>query len=138
MGKYVDLEDSYKSLNEALFHGGIANEAAVKLSFVDSEQIEQHGADRSCATPRAFWFPGGFGSRGIEGKIEAIRYSREQRIPFLGICLGMQLAVIEFARNACNLKGAHSTEFDPNTRYPVICLLTEWVDPKSKTVQKRD
>ena len=138
VGKYVDLEDSYKSLNEALFHGGIANEAAVKLSFVDSEQIEQHGADRTLRDAKGILVPGGFGSRGIEGKIEAIRYSRERRIPFLGICLGMQLAVIEFARNICKLKGAHSTEFDPKTRYPVICLLTEWIDPKSKTVQKRD
>jgi len=138
VGKYVDLEDSYKSLNEALFHGGIANDAAVKLSFVDSEQIEQHGADRELRNARGILVPGGFGSRGIEGKIEAIRYSRERRIPFLGICLGMQLAVIEFARNICKLKGAHSTEFDPKTRYPVICLLTEWIDPKSKTVQKRD
>jgi CTP synthase len=138
VGKYVDLEDSYKSLNEALFHGGIANEAAVKLSFVDSEQIEQHGADRTLRDAKGILVPGGFGSRGIEGKIEAIRYSRERRIPFLGICLGMQLAVIEFARNVCKLKGAHSTEFDPKTRYPVICLLTEWIDPKSKTVQKRD
>ena len=138
VGKYVDLEDSYKSLNEALFHGGIANEAAVKLSFVDSEQIEQHGADRTLRDAKGILVPGGFGSRGIEGKIEAIRYSRERRIPFLGICLGMQLAVIEFARNVCKLKGAHSTEFDPKTRYPVICLLTEWIDPKSRTVQKRD
>ncbi len=138
VGKYVDLEDSYKSLNEALFHGGIANDAAVKLSFVDSEQIEQHGADKELRNARGILVPGGFGSRGIEGKIEAIRYSRERRIPFLGICLGMQLAVIEFARNICKLKGAHSTEFDPKTRYPVICLLTEWIDPKSKTVQKRD
>jgi len=138
VGKYVDLEDSYKSLNEALFHGGIANEAAVKLSFVDSEQIEQHGAVKTLRDAKGILVPGGFGSRGIEGKIEAIRYSRERRIPFLGICLGMQLAVIEFARNVCKLKGAHSTEFDPKTSYPVICLLTEWIDPKSKTVQKRD
>jgi CTP synthase len=138
VGKYIDLEDSYKSLNEALFHGGLANEAAVKLRFVDSEQIEQNGADRSLRDVKGILVPGGFGSRGIEGKIEAIRYSREKRIPFLGICLGMQLAVIEFARNVCKLKGAHSTEFDVTTRYPVICLLTEWIDPRSKTVQKRD
>jgi CTP synthase len=138
VGKYIDLEDSYKSLNEALFHGGLANEASVTLRFVDSEQIEQNGADRSLRDVRGILVPGGFGSRGIEGKIEAIRYSREKRIPFLGICLGMQLAVIEFARNVCKFKGAHSTEFDPKTRYPVICLLTEWIDPRSKTVQKRD
>jgi CTP synthase len=138
VGKYIDLEDSYKSLNEALFHGGLANDASVKLRFVDSEQIEQNGADRSLRDVKGILVPGGFGSRGIEGKIEAIRYSREKRIPFLGICLGMQLAVIEFARNVCKLKGAHSTEFDAKTRYPVICLLTEWIDPRSKTVQKRD
>jgi CTP synthase len=138
VGKYIDLEDSYKSLNEALFHGGLANEASVTLRFVDSEQIDQNGADRSLRDVKGILVPGGFGSRGIEGKIEAIRYSREKRIPFLGICLGMQLAVIEFARNVCKLKGAHSTEFDAKTRYPVICLLTEWIDPRSKTVQKRD
>ncbi len=138
VGKYIDLEDSYKSLNEALYHGGIANEAQVKLRFVDSEQIEQSGADKSLRDVKGILVPGGFGSRGIEGKIEAIRYGREKRIPFLGICLGMQLAVIEFARNVCKLKGAHSTEFDLKTRYPVICLLTEWIDPRSKTIQKRD
>jgi CTP synthase len=138
VGKYVDLEDSYKSLNEALFHGGLANETQVQLKFVDSEQIGKKGIGKTFNDVDGILVPGGFGDRGIEGKIKAIRYSRENNIPFFGICLGMQLAVIEFARNVCNLKGAHSSEFDPNTRFPVIYLLTEWIDSKSQTVQKRN
>ena len=138
VGKYVDLEDSYKSLNEALFHGGLANETQVQLKFVDSEQIGKKGIGKTFNDVDGILVPGGFGDRGIEGKITAIRYSRENNIPFFGICLGMQLAVIEFARHVCNLKGAHSTEFDPNTPYPVIYLLTEWIDSKDQTVQKRD
>ena len=138
VGKYVDLEDSYKSLNEALLHGGLACEARVNLKFVDSEQIEKEGIGDTLRGAKGVLVPGGFGSRGIEGKIEVIRYSRENKIPFLGICLGMQLAVIEFARHVCKLKGAHSTEFDPATPYPVIFLLKEWLDGRAKTVQKRD
>jgi len=138
VGKYVDLEDSYKSLNEALFHGGLANETQVKLKFVDSEQIEKKGIGKIFNDVNGILVPGGFGDRGIEGKIKAIRYSRENNIPFFGICLGMQLAVIEFARHICNLKGAHSTEFDPDTPYPVIYLLTEWIDTKDQSIQKRD
>jgi len=138
VGKYVDLEDSYKSLNEALFHGGLANEARVNLKFVDSEQIEKEGLKDTLCDVNGILVPGGFGNRGIEGKIEAIRYSREHKIPFLGICLGMQLSVVEFARNVCQLKGAHSSEFDSNTPYPVIDLLKEWVDYKNLTIQKRD
>jgi len=138
VGKYVDLEDSYKSLNEALFHGGLANETRVNLKFVDSEQIEKGGLNDTFSHINGILVPGGFGSRGIEGKIKAIRYSREHKIPFLGICLGMQLAVIEFARSVCKLKRAHSTEFDPHTPYSVIGLLKEWVDYKNLTVQKRD
>lgn len=138
VGKYVDLEDSYKSLNEALFHGGLANETHVELKFVDSEQIEKKGIGNVFKEVDGILVPGGFGDRGIEGKIKAISYSRENNIPFLGICLGMQLAVIEFARNICNLKGAHSTEFDPDTPYPVIYLLKEWLDTKDLTIQKRD
>ncbi len=138
VGKYVDLEDSYKSLNEALYHGGLANEARVNLRFVDSECIEKEGLGDTLSDVEGILVPGGFGDRGIEGKIEAIRYGRENKIPFLGICLGMQLAVIEFARNVCKLKGAHSTEFDPKTPYPVIGLLKEWTDQISQKVQKRD
>ena len=138
VGKYVDLEDSYKSLNEALCHGGLANETQVKLKFVDSEKIEKEGVKDTFCDADGILVPGGFGSRGIEGKIEAIRYSRENNIPFLGICLGMQLAVIEFARNVCQLRGAHSTEFDPSTPYPVIDLLKEWVDSRNHKVQRRD
>ena len=138
VGKYVDLEDSYKSLNEALFHGGLANEAQVQLKFVDSEQIGKKGIGEIFKDVNGILVPGGFGDRGVEGKIKAIRYSREKNIPFFGICLGMQLAVIEFARHVCDLKGAHSTEFDPNTPYPVIYLLKEWIDSKDQTVQKRD
>jgi CTP synthase len=138
VGKYVDLEDSYKSLNEALYHGGLANEARVNLRFVDSECIEKEGLGDTLSDVEGILVPGGFGDRGIEGKIEAIRYGRENKIPFLGICLGMQLAVIEFARNVCKLKGAHSTEFDPKTPYPVIGLLKEWTDQRSQKVQIRD
>ena len=138
VGKYVDLEDSYKSLNEALYHGGLANEARVNLRFVDSECIEKEGLGDTLSDVEGILVPGGFGDRGIEGKIEAIRYGRENKIPFLGICLGMQLAVIEFARNVCKLKGAHSTEFEPKTPYPVIGLLKEWTDQRSQKVQKRD
>ena len=138
VGKYVNLEDSYKSLNEALFHGGLANETSVNLKFVDSEQIEKEGLNDTFRDINGILVPGGFGSRGIEGKIEAIRYSREHKIPFLGICLGMQLAVVEFARNVCKLKRAHSTEFDPHTSNPVIGLLREWVDYKNLIIQKRD
>ena len=133
VGKYVDLEDSYRSLNEALFHGGLANETRVNLKFVDSEKIENEGLGNTFRDVDGILIPGGFGNRGIEGKIKAIRYSRENKIPFLGICLGMQLAVIEFARNVCKLKGAHSTEFDSRTPYPVIYLLKEWTVNEAKT-----
>jgi CTP synthase len=138
VGKYVDLEDSYKSLNEALLHGGLAHETRVNLKFVDSEQIEKKGLGDTLSDTNGVLVPGGFGNRGIEGKIKVIQYSRENNIPFLGICLGMQLAVIEFARHVCKLKGAHSTEFAPDTPYPVIFLLKEWIDDKEQTIQKRD
>ena len=138
VGKYVDLEDSYKSLNEALLHGGLAHETRVNLKFVDSEQIEKNGIGDTLSDISGVLVPGGFGNRGIEGKIKVIQYSRENNIPFLGICLGMQLAVIEFARHVCKLKGAHSTEFAPDTPYPVIFLLKEWIDDKAHTIQKRD
>ncbi len=123
VGKYVDLTDSYKSLNEALAHGGIANECAVELDFVDSEKIEQDGFPDTLTRADAILVPMGFGPRGTEGKISAVRYAREEKVPFFGICFGMQMAVIEFARNVCGLAGANSTEVDPQTPYPVIDLM---------------
>ncbi len=129
VGKYTDLVDAYKSLNEALDHAGIATRTQVNISYLDSEEIEQKGVDMLKPFD-AILVPGGFGSRGTTGKIRAIQYAREHKIPYLGICLGMQLAVIEYARNVAGLKQAHSTEFDPNTPEPVVGLITEWVDDK--------
>jgi CTP synthase len=125
VGKYVDLKDSYKSLVEALAHGGIANEARVDLAWVDAEQIERDGSAAHFAGADGILVPGGFGDRGVEGKIEAIRYAREREIPFLGICLGMQCAIIEYARHVCGLGGANSSEFDPATLHNVVDLLPE-------------
>ncbi len=125
VGKYVELKDSYKSLSEALAHGGIANEARVNVSWVDAEQVERDGPAAHFLGLHGILAPGGFGDRGIEGKIQSIRYAREHGVPFLGICLGMQCAVIEFARNVCGLAGANSSEFDPNARHKVIDLLPE-------------
>jgi CTP synthase len=124
VGKYVELTDSYKSLNEALIHGGIANECRVRVTYVDSEKIEQEGLPDSVKNADAILVPMGFGPRGTEGKIAAVRYARESRIPFLGICFGMQMAVIEYARHVCGLERANSTEVDPNTPHPVIDLMT--------------
>ncbi len=126
VGKYTDLADSYKSINEALIHAGIRTATRVKIRYIDAEEIERQGA-AMLKDVDAILVPGGFGERGIEGKIEAARYAREQGIPYLGICLGMQVAVVEFARNVAGLGEAHSTEFDPNTPYPVIALVTEWI-----------
>ncbi len=128
VGKYVHLVDAYKSINEALTHAGAHTRTRVNIHYIDSEQIEADGAEALLHGMHAILVPGGFGNRGIEGKIEAVRYAREHKIPYLGICLGMQVAVIEFARNVAGLNGAHSTEFDPNTPYPVIALITEWLD----------
>jgi CTP synthase len=128
VGKYVDLIDSYKSLNEALCHGGIANHARVVLKYIDSESITAETCGEFFKSVNGILVPGGFGDRGIAGKIAAIRHAREQGIPFLGICLGMQLAVVEFARNRCGLTGAHSTEFDPATPHPLFLRLKEWFD----------
>ncbi|MBI4654610.1 MAG: CTP synthase [Nitrospirae bacterium] len=138
VGKYVGLKDSYKSLIEALAHGGIANNVEVDIQWIDAEEIEKHGAEKYLLDVDSILVPGGFGQRGIEGKIEAIRFAREKKVPFLGICLGMQCAVIEFARNVCGLKGANSTEFDEKTPYPLIYLMAEWYDFRTRTVQKRD
>ncbi len=121
VGKYDNPKESYKSLNEALIHGGIANRCKVHLSYIDSESVEN--LDISFENYNAILIPGGFGKRGIEGKIKAIKYARERKIPFLGICLGMQLTVVEFSRNIANLEGANSTEFNPTTDYPVISLM---------------
>ncbi len=125
VGKYIELKDSYKSLIEALAHGGIANDARVELVWVDAEQIERDGAAAHFGDVHGVLVPGGFGDRGIEGKIEAIRYARERGVPYFGICLGMQCAIIEFARHVCGLDGANSSEFDPATRHPVVDLLPE-------------
>ena len=125
VGKYIGLQDAYKSIYEALIHGGIANDARVEVEKVDSEDIEREGATKLLSDVSGILVPGGFGSRGIEGKIKAIKFARENKIPFLGLCLGMQCAVIEFARYACGLKDANSTEFKPKTKYPVISLLEE-------------
>jgi len=135
VGKYIDLTDSYKSLSEALKHAGAHTRTRVNINYVDSEEIEQHGT--VCLEGMdAILVPGGFGNRGIEGKIMAVRYARENGVPYLGICLGMQVAVIEFARNVCQLHNANSTEFDKSNPHPVIGLITEWVDESGK-VEKR-
>jgi CTP synthase len=126
VGKYVDLTESYKSLSEALNHAGIATRTRVNIDYVDSEDIEQSGT-QCLEGMDAILVPGGFGKRGIEGKILAARFARENRVPYLGICLGMQVAVIEYARNKAGLEDANSTEFDADTPYPVIALITEWV-----------
>lgn len=123
VGKYVNLHESYKSLNEALFAGGVANKARVRLKFIDSERIENSGIGDEFSDVDGILVPGGFGSRGIEGKIKAVQHARENEIPYFGICLGMQMAVVEFARNVCKLKKANSTEFDPDTPFPVIHLM---------------
>jgi CTP synthase len=138
VGKYVDLRESYKSLCEALTHGGIANDAKVSLCWVDSEEIEAKGAAEMLKDMDGILVPGGFGIRGVEGKIAAVRYARENKIPYFGICLGMQCAVIEAARNLAGLAGANSSEFDQKTPHPVIYLIEQWYDYRSKTVQKRD
>lgn len=136
VGKYVDLVDAYKSLNEALFHAGIHTGIKVNIDFIDSEQVEIKGG-KALANADAILVPGGFGKRGIEGMIIAAKFARENNIPYLGICLGMQVAVIEFARHIANWRGANSTEFDPQTKYPVIALVTEWLN-KTGNVEKRD
>lgn len=132
VGKYISLKDSYKSIYESLTHGGIASNVKVNVRMVESEEIEKQGAKALLSGVSGVLVPGGFGHRGIEGKIEAVRYARENRIPFFGICLGMQCSVMEFARNVCGMKGANSTEFDEKTQFPVIDLMEE-----QKTVTKK-
>ena len=137
VGKYIDLQDSYKSLNEALTHAGIHTESRVRVHYLDSEEIEKEGVGK-LEKMDAVLVPGGFGKRGTEGKIAAIRYARENGVPYLGICLGMQLATIEFARNVCGLAGANSTEFDPDTPHPVVALITEWLDRTGRVERRSD
>lgn len=139
VGKYVDLPDAYKSLNEALLHAGIHTHSRVNIRYVDSEAIEQQGAAKLLAGIDGVLVPGGFGNRGVEGKILAAQYAREANIPYLGICLGMQIAIIEFARHVAGLNDANSTEFDPDTPHPVIALVSEWLDAsgESKTHSRK-
>jgi CTP synthase len=136
VGKYVGLKDSYKSLTEALTHGGIANDCRVNLQWIDSEEVEVHGPEKYLADADGVLVPGGFGYRGIEGKIESVTYAREKKIPYFGICLGMQCAVIEFARNVCGLN-ANSSEFDLNTPSPVIYLMEKWYDFRKGRIEER-
>ncbi|MBI3144174.1 MAG: CTP synthase [Pseudogulbenkiania sp.] len=136
VGKYVDLTESYKSLSEALKHAGIHTKSQVNIHYVDSEEVERDG----CATLKdmdAILVPGGFGKRGVEGKIKAVKFARENKIPYMGICLGMQIALIEYARDVAGLKGANSTEFDLETEYPVVALIDEWVNHDGK-IETRD
>ena len=137
VGKYTELKDSYKSINEALEHAGIKNKSKVNINFVEAENISSKNIKKTLKNADAVLVPGGFGERGIEGMILACKYARENNIPYLGICLGMQVAIIEYARNVLNLKGANSTEFDQNTKHPVIGLITEWNDISGKK-EKRD
>jgi CTP synthase len=137
VGKYMSLKESYKSLFEALTHGGIANEARVELECIEAEKVEEIGSEALLSQLDGILVPGGFGDRGSEGKIEAIRYAREHQVPFFGICLGMQMAAVEFARNVCGLAGANSTEFDPNSPHPVIHLMEtqKGIDAKGGTMR---
>jgi len=138
VGKYIGLKDSYKSLIEALIHGGIANNVEVRIQWTDAEDIERDGAERYLADVDGILIPGGFGKRGIEGKIISAGYARVKKIPFFGICLGMQCAIIEFARNVCRMEDANSTEFNIHTTHPVIYLMEEWYDFRSGMIQRRE
>ena len=137
VGKYVDLSDAYKSLNEALRHAGMKNHAKVQITYIDSETLTPDNVAQALKGFDSILVPGGFGNRGVEGKIAAAQYARENKVPYLGICLGMQVATIEYARHVAGLTGANSTEFDTATPYPVIALIDEWQDADG-SVQKRD
>jgi CTP synthase len=137
VGKYMDLRDSYISLSEALLHGGIHTRTRVNIHYIESTDIERSGVDR-LRNMDAIVVPGGFGDRGIEGKVETVRFARENNIPYLGICLGMQVAVIEAARNLAGLEGAHSTEFQPHTPHPVVALITEWQTSEGETEERSE
>lgn len=137
VGKYVELKDAYKSVNEALNHAGLKNRLTVTIKYIDSQDVETKGAG-ILAGLDGILVPGGFGERGVEGKIIAAKYARESKIPYLGICLGMQVALIEFARNVAGMKNAHSTEFNKNTPYPVVGLITEWLDSAGQVELRSD
>ena len=136
VGKYMDLTEAYKSLSESLIHASVHTQTKVNIHYFDSEEIEKNGTD-CLSDMSAILVPGGFGNRGVEGKIATVKYARENKVPYLGICLGMQVAVIEYARNMANMADANSTEFDENTPYPVVGLITEWQD-EDGSVQTRD
>ena len=135
VGKYVDLQDAYKSLNESLSHAGLQTLTDVKIEYFDAEDIERNGTD-ALRGVNAILVPGGFGDRGVEGKITAVRYARENDIPFLGICLGMHVALIEYARNVCGLEGADSSEMNLSTPHPIVALITEWMEADGSAVQR--
>ena len=137
VGKYTELADAYKSLNEALRHGGLKNDLKINIQYIDSELIKTRNAKSLLKGSHAILVPGGFGERGIEGMISAVKFARLNKVPYLGICLGLQIAVIEYARNVVGLKGANSTEFNQETKYPVIGLISEWMDSGGK-IEKRD
>jgi CTP synthase len=132
VGKYMDLLDAYKSLNESLQHAGLQNRVKVEIDYIEAEDIERNGT-AALEGADAILVPGGFGDRGVEGKITAVQYARENKIPYLGICLGMHVALVEYARNVCGLEGAHSTEMDRQTPHPIIALITEWLDSDGST-----
>lgn len=138
VGKYIDLADSYKSLSEALKHAGIQTRTKVNIEYIDSEELERKTAKALLANVDAILVPGGFGKRGVEGKIMAAQYARENNIPYLGICLGMQIALIEYARHVTNMPKANSTEFDPSTPYPVVALVTEWINQTGEREQRSE
>lgn len=138
VGKYVDLTESYKSLNEALGHGGLPNDSQVNLIYVDSEKMKPENCADLLKDADGVLVPGGFGHRGVEGKICAVQYARQNKVPFFGICLGMHMAVIEFARNMAGMEGAHGEEFDEKTPFPVIYLMKEWYDDKTGDFERRD
>ncbi|MBX3708781.1 MAG: CTP synthase [Gammaproteobacteria bacterium] len=138
VGKYVDLADSYKSLSEALKHAGIQTRTRINIDYIDSEELEYKDVKKLLAEVDAILVPGGFGKRGIEGKILAAQYARENNVPYLGICLGMQIAMIEYARHVANMPGANSTEFDANNPYPVVALVTEWINQTGERQQRND
>lgn len=138
VGKYVDLTESYKSLSEALIHAGIQTRTRINILYIDSEELEKNGADKTLAKCDAVLVAPGFGKRGVEGKILAALYARENNIPYFGVCLGMQIAIIEFARHVANMPNASSTEFDPETPYPVIALVTEWINKDGKREERSE
>ncbi|MBW1615134.1 MAG: CTP synthase [Deltaproteobacteria bacterium] len=138
VGKYITLKESYKSLNEALYHAGIPNNCKIELIYIDSGELNEKNCKEKFKHADGILVPGGFGSRGIEGKIIAARYARENKLPYFGICLGMHIAVIEIARNKAGLTNANSEEFNPNAPHPVIYLMSEWYDAKKEKIEKRD